>query len=136
MKLKDMLIDAVGKLAERVVPKQPKKAVYLTTIFVWQEISSFTEKKLKEAWSLAWEAGVIPSDDALRAAGEGEAIVCESDRFSCVAKVTKPRETFDRDKFIGELVRLYKLKRPALEALAEQCKSEGKAALSKRVLEA
>lgn len=139
MKLKDILIDAVGKLVGRVIPAKGKKsAVYLTEIFAWQEICSHASTKLEEAWVRAHKVGVVPADDEMRKTA-GETIIAESDRFSCVAKVSKPRETFDRDKFINEVMRVYKLE-PAehavLMALVERCKVPGKAALSKRVLEA
>ena len=105
-------------------------------IFYWQVVEDIASKGLKQAWEAAATEGVVNSDDQLRALGEGEHLVVDSNHFSVLASVSKPRLNFDRDLFLDKVAKKYKLDKAKLMALAESCKVEGKAALSKRVVEA
>jgi hypothetical protein len=116
--------------------KEHKANSGLDILYFWQEISVFADNALKESWRSCQERGVIPSDDDMRALGEGEHIVIDSQLFSVLAKVSKPSERFDRDLFIATLVRKYKLNKAKLEAVADSCKVPCKASLSKSVVEA
>ena len=69
---------------------------FLGEIFTWQEVSKFADDKLKDAWKEAQGNGLIPADDDMREKyDEDEHIVVESNAFSCIVTVGKPRETFD-----------------------------------------
>ena len=105
-------------------------------IFYWQVVEDIASKGLKQAWEAAATEGVVNSDDQLRALGEGEHLVVDSNHFSVLASVSKPRLNFDRDLFLDKVAKKYKLDKAKLMVLAESCKVEGKAALSKRVVEA
>lgn len=108
----------------------------LGQIFVWQETCAYAQKQLEQAWKAAVEAGVVPPEDELRARGEGEHIVAEDQRFSCIAKLTKPRAAFNRDAFLALIAKKFKIALPKLLPLVDQSMVPGKAALTKRVLEA
>jgi hypothetical protein len=136
MSLKLKIVNAVIKLAPQVMPKPKSNTKCIDVIFYWQEVLSLAEDEVKAAWRAAQEVGLIPSDDDMRALGEGEHIVVDSQLFSVLAKVSKPSERFDRDLFIATLVKKYKLEKARLEAIAESCKVPSKAALSKSVVEA
>lgn len=103
-------------------------------IYFWQEVSTLADAKLKKAWE-AKQNGQLPGDDAMRALGEGDHVLERDKRFMVFAKVSKPRESFDLDGFIAKLAKKYKLDPVVLKAIADGCKKEGKASLSKRVLE-
>ena len=134
--LRKKICDAVVHLGDTVMPKPKGNLKVLDVIYYWQEVSTHADKQLKSAWLSAQEAGLVKTDDDMRALGEGEHIVVDSQAFSVLAKVSKPRELFDRDLFIATLVKKYKLERGRLEAIAENCKVPCKPSLSKSVVEA
>lgn len=110
---------------------------FLGEIFTWQEVSKFADDKLKDAWKEAQGNGLIPADDDMREKyDEDEHIVAESNAFSCIVTVGKPRETFDLEKFISEVARKYKLDPHRLSVLATTCVKASKAPLTKRIREA
>ena len=112
------------------------KGSYLGEIFTWQEVSKFADDHLKQAWKAAQENGLIPADDDMREKYDNdEHIVTESNAFSCIVTVGKPRESFDQEKFIGEVAKKYKIDPVRLATLAATCKKEGKAPLTKRIRE-
>ncbi len=109
---------------------------FLGEIFTWQEVSKFADDKLKQAWKSAADSGLIPADDDMREKyDQDEHLVVESNAFSCIVTVGKPRETFDQEVFIGEVARRFKLNVVVLTKLAAECKKEGKAPLTKRIRE-
>lgn len=134
--LKDKLCAALESMVKIVKPRDRTNAgPYLFDIWVYQEMCAFAEAKLKAAWKVAQDNGVISDDDTLRLAA-GETIVAESDKFSCVATVAAPGERFDKDVFIAKLAKKFKLEPSDIEAVMENSKLTNKAALTKRVLEA
>jgi len=141
MKIKDQLVTGLNNLVTVLAKKAPSDrksniGKYLQDIFVWQEVNKLAADSLKEAWATAQTSGALPFDDELRNKGEGEHIVTESDMFSLVTKVMAPRQNFDRDLFIEKVAKKFKIPVATLTALADASKVDGKAALSKRVLEA
>lgn len=107
-------------------------------LFFWQEVLALAEDRLKKQWEKLQADGELPSDDDMRKLGEGDHIVKEDKRFTVTAKVSKPQERFDKDLFITEVARRYKLKVSDLEAIANSklAKKETRPSLTKRVLEA
>jgi len=108
----------------------------LGAIFLWQETVKEAKERLESAWKAAVDADIIPDDDSLREK-KGETIITESDQFSCVAEVEKPRKVFNRDKFIDAVAKKFKIDRARLDAIAvaSPCTTDSKAPLSKRILE-
>jgi hypothetical protein len=128
-------LDSLYKFVKRPDSKHNTGSL-LGDIFTWQEVSKLADDKLKQAWKAAAETGLIPADDDLREKyDEDEHLVAESNVFTCIVTVGKPRETFDQEKFIAELARKYKLDPHLLTQLAAKCKKEGKAPLTKRIRE-
>jgi hypothetical protein len=128
-------LEDIAKFVKRPDSKHNIGAT-LGEIFTWQTISDIADKKLKGAWTAACADGIIPADDDMRDKyDQDEHIVTESNKFSCIVTVGKPRENFDREKFIGEVARKYKLDPVRLSKLAEDCVKEGKAPLTKRIRE-
>lgn len=137
MSIRRMIEDAILTQMTSILGKSGKSnQKYLNVIYFWQEVSALADVGLKEAWREAQESGMVPSDNDMRALGEGDHMVVDTQHFSVLAKVSKPRANFDRDLFIAHLVKKYKLQKARLEALAETCKVPSKRALSKSVVEA
>jgi hypothetical protein len=112
------------------------KGSYLGEIFTWQEIGKYADDRLKQAWRAVVENDLIPADDDMRERyDEDEHIVVESNAFSMIVTVGKPRETFDQEKFIATVARKYKIDLQRLEQLAATCKKESRAPLTKRIRE-
>lgn len=107
----------------------------LYDIYFWQELSALADARLKEAWASAAEQGLVKSDDHYRNAGPGESIAAESPSFSVLMKVSSPRKTLDKEALLDTLSKKLRIARPAVEDLLEQHMKEGKASLSKKVLE-
>jgi hypothetical protein len=137
--VKDRLFERLLELPGKVLKARngDNLGPVLGEIFVWQEVARYAKGALDSAWKAAVDGDIIDNDEVLRAEGPGEErILSESNSFSIIAKVDKPRKTFSRDKFIAEVARKFKLDRARLDALAETCMSESAAPLHKRVLEA
>jgi len=139
MSVKQQILDGVVKLSQSIKAPELKKnegALYVN-VFVWQEIEAIASDALKKAWATAQaKDGVMVDDDDMRALGEGDHIVSESGSFSLVAKVSKPRSTFQKDVFIAEAARRFKTTPAKVLALYEECSKEGKSPLQKRIMEA
>src|SRR5262249_15723758 len=99
-------------------------AHYIWSIFYWQVVSENATKALKSAWERAVADGVVENDDQLRALGAGEHMLIDTNHFSVLASITKPRMLFDRDLFVEKVARKYKLEKSKLRAMAEECKVE------------
>jgi hypothetical protein len=129
-----------GTLEAGLYALEPKEktnsGAALYPIFYWQEVLAYSKDMLAEAWKDATEAGAVPTDEDMRAAGPGERIVGESEHFSCLATVQLPRSNFDRELFIKRLCKKYKLNATAVDSLADDCKKPSAPPLSKRVVEA
>lgn len=133
----DAYLEQLGLPASNVVCKDKANVgKYLFDIFVWQEISRRSKKELEAAWKRGQDPEVLPSDEDLRSLGQGEHIVLDSDHFSCIVTVNKPRSNFKLEKFLLELTKRYKqLKYDELLALANTCKEPGAPPLEKRIVE-
>ena len=128
-------MDGLEKMVKRPDSKH-NVGRYLGEIFTWQTISKIADAKLKAAWKAAEDDDLIPADDDMREKyDEDEHIVTESDHFSMIVTVGKPRATLDQEKFIGEVARKYKLDQDRLGQLAKTCVKESKAPLTKRIRE-
>lgn len=140
IKIKAQVLD---KLNEMVGPdggfvklkRTDNKGPHLWPIYFWQEVSKYSEKQLKAAWTRTQDAQLVPNDDELRTLS-GEQILQESEQFSVVVDVGAPRETFSKDQFVEAVAKKYKLDPAKLNAIAATCISKSKAPLSKKVLEA
>jgi hypothetical protein len=127
---------------ERIAPNPERKrntpkSSILYRLCLWNHICAMATKESKNAWKAAAEAGVLKDDEELRDkyVGKGQAIVAESEYFSCVVEVRNPGTTFDKDMFIEKVAAKFKIDRLKLEAIAEDCKEPTKPSLSKKVLE-
>src|SRR4051812_16015247 len=89
--------------------KQDDLGPYFGPIYFWQEIRKYSEASYEAAWKLTQKAKVVPDDDALRDLGQGEHIIADSRVFSFIAKIDKPRDAFDPEKFIQVVAKKYKL---------------------------
>lgn len=107
----------------------------LGKLYVLQEMASWAKSELESAWASAATEGVLPPDDDLRAE-QGERIVTESEQFSVIVSVAKPRATFSRDKYITAVAKKYKIDRFRLEGMVASATTDSKPPLSKKVLEA
>lgn len=106
----------------------------LFEIAYWQEISDLADKRLKQSWTAAEENGVLKSDDYYRQT-PGETIAAESEKFSCLMKVSSPRKTIDKEAFIAAVAKKCRIAAAAIEDFWEANLKEGKASLSKKILE-
>jgi len=109
---------------------------YLGEIFAWQELAALATTRLKEAWANAQSSdGILIDDEDIREKPEGELILDESPHFSCLVKVGAARMNFNRELFIDEVARKYKIKKTDLIKLADECKKKSAVPLTKRVVE-
>jgi hypothetical protein len=107
---------------------------FLFDIFVWQELERYSSMHHKRAWEEAVAEGIVPPDDTLRMF-VGETIVRNSDHFAVRVNVQPPHSLFDLDEFVNRVARKWKLPKNKLRRLAEECKTNSKPILSKRVIE-
>jgi hypothetical protein len=135
------IIDAVEELLNprgginKVSRNDSNAAPYLRDVFFWQTIGTLAAAKEEAAWKAAQAANLLPSDEKLRENVEGEKIVAESEHYSCIVKVSKPRNNFDKETFLATVARKFKVPLQKLLAIYDASMKEGKAPLSKRVLE-
>lgn len=136
--LKDQLLVETQYILDKVKNPDRKnnQGAVLFEIFCWQEISKLSEEELRRAWTAAEANGILKADDIYRAKGPGESIAAESGHFSVLMKVSKPRESIDKEKFLTAVAKKARISLPALEELWDANQKVGKASLSKRVLEA
>jgi hypothetical protein len=105
----------------------------LCDVYIWQEAMILAKRHYDDA--IKDLATLVPSDENLRRLGVGEHTIEPGNAFAFLAKISKPRETFDKDAFIATVARKFRVPVAKLEAVAEVSKKEGNAALSKRVIE-
>jgi len=137
-----MMRDALQKELDRLVnnfplPNRRKNAnAVLGEIYLWQEMAEYAARREKEEWAAAQEQKLVPVDDKMRKKGAGTHILGDTDNFSIVAKVSKPRESVDMEAFMTALANRFKCSLSVILKLRDNSKVEGKAALSKSVQEA
>lgn len=138
-KTKDRLLEKLGELRGAPVlqfKRGDNRGPLLGEVFVWQETKKYAEEQLKKAWKALVAEDIIDEDDVLREAGVGEErILNESNTFSVVATVDKPRRTFNREMFIRLIVQRFRVPAEALQDMVEDAMTDGTAPLTKRVLE-
>ena len=136
-KSQTLLTETLTKLKQQFVKAKngDNMGPFLAEIFVWQEVRKHADEMLKDTWKQVQAEGIIANDEALRALGKGEHIVAESDKYSCLITVDKPRDKFDRTDFIAEVAKKYKIKPSELQALERDCMGETSAPLTKRIIE-
>lgn len=138
-KTKEAIEKALRELVVMLAPKKTRKGgteeKALYQIFAWQTISKMADEKVKSSWDIV-QPSLIPDDDALRRLGRGEHIITEAGPFSAVATIQAPRTAFDVEMFTAAVAKKYRIDIDELNAMAENCRPDQKAPLSKRVLEA
>lgn len=134
--MKEKLVEQVTRNLGLLTPDRSNSGKYLWPIFYWQVISDTADKAFKEAWEAAVVAKVIGPDEKLRELGPGEHLLADSNSFSALVSVSKPRSDFDREAFIDAIAKKYKIERAKLVALASSCTKQGNSSLRKRVVEA
>jgi hypothetical protein len=142
LKVKERLITDLALLVDpkskTINPDAKENAgPMLYSIFAWQEIERYAKERVKRAWEGAQSKdGIIPSDEELRELPtKEERIVAETNSFSCLVKIGEPQNRFDKDLFLDEVARRYKIKREKLEEIAEGCVKPTNASITKRVIE-
>lgn len=132
--VKETLIDRLQALGQ-VLPSGKRGdnlEPLLAEIYLAQETKKWAEDKLKKAWAAAQDEAV-PDDAAMRAKGVGQHLVCESKNFTVTAKVDTPRQSFDKDAFIEQVSKRFKLPLDRLKAIADGCVAKSAPPLTKRV---
>lgn len=106
-------------------------------LYFYQEVAAWAAKQEEAEWKKLQDAktGLLDSDDDMRALGEGPHIVASGKVLQVCASVSKPRSTFQLEAFIETLCKRFKLLPEKVVVIAEGSKAEGRAALSKRVVE-
>jgi len=127
---------ALDKLADIPSPEKSKVGVLFHEAFIWQEASKAAEKELADRWKAIDAAKIIPSKDLLREEILGEKNVKDTECYSCIVKVSLPSQKFSLEDFISALTKKYKLSALELTQIADNCKSEGTASVSRRIVEA
>ena len=124
-------------LGSPINPDRSTIGKQLWTVYFWQTVASFADKREKAAWEEIQKAGgLIETDDELRKLTEGEHITAESSHYTVIAEVTKPQRRFNAEKFAEKAARQWRTTVAKVTALIEDCKLPGKnATLSKRVIE-
>lgn len=115
--------------------RRDNQGQHLFELFYWQELSKEADTQVGKLWEKAIEERLLKADDYYRNLGAGEIIGLESEYFSCLMKVSSPRKTIDKEKFLAAVAKKAKLPVSTLEKLWEDNQKEGKASLSKRILE-
>lgn len=108
---------------------------YLSDVFLWETVADLAKKKSEEAWKALVSNKMIPPDDTMRENINGEAIAVKTSKFQVFIKVSNPRTIFDKDAFINKAAEKFKISKPKLIELSQQCVSQTRPPLSKRVLE-
>lgn len=108
----------------------------LFDIFCWQEVKSMADTELKHAWKKAQsDEGICDVDDVLREEGVGEFEICNSRTFAMIAEIKTPAQRVDEVAFYKKLAKKFQTSVAAIERMADSCKVDNKAALTKRVVE-
>jgi len=130
MTIKDRILDAV------VARIGAYNKTSIGQVFFWQTVLAQAETELKKAWAeLQGTSGYVAPDDELRVYPEGEHVVHKTKMFSVIIKVMTRRRTLNEARLINGLCQRFKLNPDDARTFIEQCKAEGAAPLSKRVLE-
>jgi len=105
----------------------------LAEIYVWQEISNYADRALKQAWATA-QAEVLPTDDVLRERPLGENKEAEVLNLSVVATISQGRQVFDQAQFVSLVASRYDIPAGKLGELVDRSKRSSANSLSKRVV--
>lgn len=103
--------------------------------YLWDTIRDLAASKSKEAWSHLEKEKLIPSKEKLREDVGSEKCLVSSDNFSLVAKVSAPRENFDKDAFIDLVAKKYKIDKHKLVEASQTCVKPTAAPVSMKILE-
>lgn len=126
----------IQMLASPINPDRSSSGKVLWNVYFWQVVGEIAAEKEKAAWKELQKAGgLVDDDDKLRSLSKGEHIAAESNKFTAMITVAAPRLNFDRDEFVAEVARKYRVAKKKLEALVEKCKHPGAAPLTKRIIE-
>lgn len=121
------------------VPNPDRKSnigALLHRIFVWQELASAAETELKHVWTEAQAAaGICGNDDELRKLGIGQSEVCNSRSYALLVDVKTPAQRLDNALFLKTLARRFHTTVEELERIADKCKVDNRASLTKKVVE-
>lgn len=124
-------------IASPINPDRSLTGKQLWTVYFWQVVAEVAEKSKKASWeAIQGAGGLVDADDKLRALSAGEHIAAESNKYTVMVKLSEPRKTFNLEAFIEKAARRYRIPKDKLTELAEACRTEGKPALTKRIIEA
>lgn len=134
--IKETMLERVNDVRQGMNSLRSSDFGYL---FFWQEVGALAEKECKEAWKKLQDPKGkvnVGSDDDMRALGVGDHVVTNSKLFSVVAKIAAPRTNLDVELLQNAIIKAYpNVKATRLASIVEACRLEGKAALTKRVVE-
>jgi hypothetical protein len=123
-------------LASPINPDRSNSGKQLWEVYFWQVVADLADARYKAGWELLQKAGgLVDSDEGLRDLTTGEHIAAESNKFSVLVTVSKPRRKFDREKFAKDAARKFEVSIEKVEALIEKCIIPGNPALTKRIIE-
>lgn len=130
--------ERVREALDGIVPSRGQaNSALLFNVRKWQEAKVYAEAELKKAWKIVQKPiGSTETDDEMRARGTGEHIVSEAGQFSVTAKVASASRTLSIDALVIYMNREHDIPPGDMLRIIEECKVEGTASLSKRVLEA
>ena len=116
-------------------PERTNVGQFIAKRFLWTKVEKFAKEKVKEIDKLMVQDKLVPPDDELRSNGESEKILVKTPNFVFTAKITNPRQTFNKEEFIERLCREFKLDKSKVRKLSEECVKLSVAPLSKNVIE-
>ena len=133
------IIKAVSRLGETNGTKNPDSrnnvGAALGKVYLWRVAVEIATDRLKTAWNDLTNKELIPEDEILRKSIEGETVAIKSPSFGLQIKVSKPRESFDKDAFLDKVSKKFKIEKHKLIELSKECTKLSKAPLSKKIVE-
>lgn len=139
MNYRTSIIKALERLPSNNGTKNPDQldnvGALVGDIYLWETVSEIASDKARNGWKALQSEEFIPSKEEIRETVQGEKALVKTPSFVVLAKVTNPRTTFDRDKFIDLCSKKFKLDKHKLVELAATCVKETAAPTSLKVLE-
>jgi len=102
----------------------------LTNALVWQEARKYCEAQEKIARKELDDLAPIPTSPS-----PGDHVLAEGDSVLYMARVSKPRVTFNLDLFVSLIAKKHKIREPILRTLIAPARSAGKSAVSRFLAE-
>ena len=108
---------------------------FLGDIYLWETAAKFCATRKKEAWEAAVATDLVKDKEFYRGYPDSMSEVVSSPGFACTVKVSVPRKAFDRDAFINQVAKRFKIDKADLVQVAQRCMKEGAPSVSLTVME-